>query len=174
MHQSHFFFVYLREYIHISPKTIRMEKIKKFFSWLRNAISPAYVTMFVAAFVLWYITKLGDTYTTEHTVVVESLGTEFEVDCTIRGKGTNLVGYTFLGRTSHFAVQDGELMFDSETTDEDGVKYRHISSASLQQALAARMGDIDLIAVGQVPPIKIEEERPAIEVINLNNNICTR
>ena len=51
---------------------------------------------------------------------------------------------------------------------------RHISSASLQQALAARMGDIDLIAVGQVPPIKIEEERPAIEVINLNNNICTR
>lgn len=65
-------------------------------------------------------------------------------------------------------------MFDSETTDEDGVKYRHISSASLQQALAARMGDIDLIAVGQVPPIKIEEERPAIEVINLNNNICTR
>ena len=151
-----------------------MVKIKKFFSWLRNAISPAYVSMFVAAFVLWYITKLGETYTTEHTVVVESLGTEFEVDCTIRGKGTNLVGYTFLGRRSHFAVQDGELMFDSETTDEDGVKYRHISTASLQQALAARMGDIDLIAVGQVPPLKIEEERPAIEVINLNNNICTR
>ena len=57
-----------------------------FFSWLRNAISPAYVTMFVAAFVLWYITKLGETYTTEHTVVVESLGTEFEVDCTIRAR----------------------------------------------------------------------------------------
>ena len=79
-----------------------MEKIKMFFSWLRNAISPAYVTMFVAAFVLWYITKLGDTYTTEHTVVVESLGTEFEVDCTIRGKGTNLVGYTFLAESQHF------------------------------------------------------------------------
>ena len=57
-----------------------MEKIKMFFSWLRNAISPAYVTMFVAAFVLWYITKLGETYTTEHTVVIESLGTEFEAD----------------------------------------------------------------------------------------------
>ena len=134
-----------------------MEKIKQFFSWLRNAISPAYVSMFVAAFVLWYITKLGETYTTEHTVVVESLGTEFEVDCTIRGKGTNLVGYTFLGRRSHFAVQDGELMFDSETTDEDGVKYRHISTASLQQALASRMSDIDVVAVGAMPVIESVE-----------------
>lgn len=155
-----------------------MEKIKKFFTgiiiWLRSAISPAYVTMLFVALVLWYITKLGETYTTDHTVVVESLGTEFEVECTIRGKGTNLVGYTFLGRSSHFTVQDGELMFDSETTDEDGVKYRHISSASLQQALAARMGDIDLIAVGQVPALKIEEAKPAASVINLNNNICTR
>ena len=151
-----------------------MEKINRFLSWLRNAISPAYMTMLFAAFVLWYITKLGDVYTTEHTVVVESLGTEFEVNCTIRGKGTNLVGYTFLGRSSHFTVQDSELMFDSETVAEDGVRYRHISSSSMHQALAARMGDIDLIAVGQVPPVKIEEERPEIEVVNLNQEVCTR
>lgn len=151
-----------------------MEKIKKFFNWVLSAISPIYVTMLVAAFVLWYITKLGETYTTEHTVVVESLGTEFEVDCTIRGKGTNLIAYTFLGRSSRFEVKDTELMFDSETIDEDGVVYRHIATSSLQQAIAARMGDIDLIAVGQVAPLKMELERPDVEVINLNSNICTR
>lgn len=151
-----------------------MEKIKKFFNWVLSAISPIYVTMLVAAFVLWYITKLGETYTTEHTVVVASLGTEFEVDCTIRGKGTNLIAYTFLGRSSRFEVKDTELMFDSETIDEEGVMYRHIATSSLQQAIAARMGDIDLIAVGQVPPLKIEVERPDVEVINLNSNICTR
>lgn len=151
-----------------------MEKIKKFFNWVLSAISPIYVTMLVAAFVLWYITKLGETYTTEHTVVVESLGTEFEVDCTIRGKGTNLIAYTFLGRSSRFEVKDTELMFDSETIDEDGVVYRHIATSSLQQAIAARMGDIDLIAVGQVAPLKMEVEHRKAEVITPNDNICTR
>ena len=45
-----------------------MNKIKEFFRRIASYISPAYVTMLVAAFILWYITKLGDTYTTDHMV----------------------------------------------------------------------------------------------------------
>ena len=79
-----------------------MERIKRFFGWLRGWISPAYITMLVAAFVLWYITKLGETYTTDHSVTVIVGGDEFEVDCTIRGKGTNLINYTISSRRSRF------------------------------------------------------------------------
>lgn len=135
-----------------------MDKIKSFFSWLRGAISPAYVTMLVAAFVLWYITKLGDTYTTDHEVTVVVDGEEFEVDCTIRGKGTDLINYTVSSRRSRFTVPATELTFDKEITDDDGLTYRHITTLSLQQALAARMSDIEVVSVGSVPALVSREE----------------
>lgn len=135
-----------------------MDKIKSFFSWLRGAISPAYVMMLVAAFVLWYITKLGDTYTTDHEVMVVVDGEEFEVDCTIRGKGTDLINYTVSSRRSRFAIPASELTFDKEITDDEGLTYRHITTLSLQQALAARMGDIEVVSVGSVPTLVSREE----------------
>lgn len=110
--------------------------------------------MLVAAFVLWYITKLGETYTTDHSVTVIVGGDEFEVDCTIRGKGTNLINYTISSRRSRFDIPEAELTFDREVTDNDGVTFRHITSLSLQQALTARMIDVDVVAVGSVPPLK--------------------
>lgn len=135
-----------------------MERIKRFFGWLRRWISPAYITMLVAAFVLWYITKLGETYTTDHSVTVIVGDDEFEVDCTIRGKGTNLINYTISSRRSRFDIPESELTFDREVTDNDGVTFRHITSLSLQQALTARMIDVDVVAVGSVPPLKSKEQ----------------
>lgn len=133
-----------------------MEKIKSFISWLRRCISPAFVTMLVAAFVLWYITKLGDTYTTDHRVTILVGDKELEVDCTIRGKGTNLINYTFMSRRSNFEIPIEELDFDRAYTEEDGHTYRHISAQSLQHALAARMSDIEVVTIGTVPPMKVE------------------
>lgn len=136
-----------------------MNKIKSFFSRLRGAISPAYVTMLVAAFILWYITKLGDTYTTDHEVAVVVDGDEFEVDCTIRGKGTNLINYTFSSRRSSFTIPSSELTFDKAVVDDEGVTHKHVSTLSLQQALAARMSDIEVVSVGSVPALVSNEER---------------
>ena len=68
-----------------------MEQIKNFFSWLRRWISPVYVAMLVAAFILWFITKLGGTYTTDHDVTVVIDNVEYSVDCTIKGKGIDLL-----------------------------------------------------------------------------------
>ena len=58
--------------------------------WLRKYISPVFVAMLVASFVLWYIAKLNYTYTTDKTVQVNVDGEEFEVVCVIEGLGTNL------------------------------------------------------------------------------------
>lgn len=134
-----------------------MERIKSFFRRIISYITPGYVAMVVAAFVLWYITKLGENYTTDHEVVVVIEGKSYDVDCTIRGKGTNLISYTLSNRRNNFVVSPAELSFDKEVTDDNGRTYRHVTSVSLQQALNARMNDIDVIAVGAVPMVLLDE-----------------
>ena len=120
---------------------------------LRSYISPVYVTMFFAAFILWYITKLGEVYTTEHQVAVGVDGQEFEVGCTIRGKGTNLIGYTHFSNAEVFEIPSTELTFDSESVADDGTPMHHIATTSLQQAIAARMSGVEVVSVGAVPEI---------------------
>lgn len=135
-----------------------MERVKSFFKWLRSCITPGYVAMLVAAFILWYITKLGETYTTEHEIEVVVEGQQLEVSCTIRGKGTNLIGYTLASKQKSFEVPAAELSFDSATVDSEGKHYRQISSTSMQHALAARMPDIEVIAVGVIPPLEVVDK----------------
>lgn len=134
-----------------------MEKIKSFLRRIIGYITPGYVAMVFAAFVLWYITKLGDNYTTEHDVIVVIDGKEYEVGCSVRGKGTNLISYTLARKSSHFVVPAEELSFDKEVTGDDGKTYRHVTNVSLQQALNARMNDVDVLAVTGVPMILLND-----------------
>lgn len=114
--------------------------------------------MLVAAFILWYITKLGETYTTDQEVVVVVDDQSFEVDCTIRGKGTNLINYTFSSRRRTFEIPSSELSFDKAVVDDNGNTYHQISSISLQQALAARMSDIEVVFVGATPTLELNKK----------------
>ena len=120
---------------------------------MRSYVSPTYVAMLFAAFVLWYIAKLGDTYTTDHEVVVVVDGERLNVDCVIRGKGTNLIGYTLFSQSDEFEIPSTELTFDMDSVDEEGRRLHHISTVSMQQALAARMTGVDIVSVGALPSI---------------------
>ncbi len=127
--------------------------IKELYKQLRSYVSPTYVAMLFAAFVLWYIAKLGDTYTTDHEVVVVVDGERLNVDCVIRGKGTNLIGYTLFSQSDEFEIPSTELTFDMDSVDEEGRRLHHISTVSMQQALAARMTGVDIVSVGALPSI---------------------
>ena len=151
-------------------KYLNIETGKKVYDFLRRYISPAYIMMFIAAFVLWYITKLGETYTTEHEVTVVIDGTPYTLDCTIRGKGTDLIGYTMSSRRSSFAISSSELTYEQDIPKGDGVIQRHISTVSLQQALAARMSDIEVVAVGSIPPIEVEIAEETMKGDNTSND----
>ena len=120
---------------------------------VRNYISPVYLTMLFAAFVLWYITKLGEVYTTEHQIVVVVDDQQLDVACTIRGKGTNLIGYTIFSKEDVFEIPSTELTFDMESLAEDGTPMHHIATTSLQQAIAVRMSGVEVVSVGSIPPI---------------------
>ena len=109
--------------------------------------------MLIAAFVLWYIAKLGDTYTTEHEVAVIVDGEHIDVDCVIRGKGTNLIGYTLFSQSDECEIPSTELTFDMDSVDESGQRMHHIATISMQQALAARMTGVEIVSVGAMPSI---------------------
>lgn len=130
-----------------------MEFIREIFGWVRRCVSPVYVTMLFASFVLWFITKLGDTYTTDHEVVVIIDNKEYVVDCTIRGKGTDLVHYTLSSERSCFTLPLSDLTQDKPMVDNDGNSIVHITAESMKLALAQRMGNVDVVSVGSVPVI---------------------
>ncbi|MBO7199116.1 MAG: hypothetical protein J6V26_03695 [Alistipes sp.] len=130
-----------------------MEIVNRVFSWVRRCVSPVYMAMLFAAFVLWFITKLGDTYTTDHEVTVTIDNVEYNVSCTIRGKGTDLVHYTLSTKRSNFVIPSSDLTHDKPIVDNEGRSYVHITAESLKLALAQRMGSVDVVAVGSVPII---------------------
>jgi hypothetical protein len=60
---------------------------------MHRYVSPVFLALLVASFILWYIAKLSYTYTAEQTVKVSVDGQPFEVTCVVEGVGTNLFGY---------------------------------------------------------------------------------
>ncbi len=61
--------------------------------WMHRYVSPVFLALLVASFILWYIAKLSYIYTTEQVVRVSVDGSRFDVTCVVEGVGTNLFGY---------------------------------------------------------------------------------
>ena len=113
--------------------------------WLRKYISPVFVAMLVASFVLWYIAKLNYTYTTDKTVQVNVDG---------EGLGTNLFSRMVYMRNS-LRIPLSELDY-APSPDEEG--YIVIDPQSLQNAISVHYSDVKVVAVRNIPPIKLPVE----------------
>lgn len=50
-------------------------------------LSPMFLTLLVASFVLWYGTKLSHVYTTEMPIIVNIEGEDYKVDCVVEAQG---------------------------------------------------------------------------------------
>ena len=110
---------------------------------MHRYVSPVFLALLVASFILWYIAKLSYTYTTEQTVRVSVDGQPFEVTCVVEGVGTNLFGYrVYMNKTlrSYEEGHEGKLIIDPQ---------------SLQNALAPRFSDIKIISIGDIPEIDV-------------------
>ena len=82
-----------------------MENLLK---WVHRYVSPVFLALLVASFILWYIAKLSYTYTTDQTVRVDVDGVPFEVTCVVEGVGTNLFGYrVYMNKTLHIPLFAG-------------------------------------------------------------------
>ena len=142
-----------------------MEILKSMWGWFRSAVSTAFVILFCASFILWYILKLQYTYTTDYSVLVNVEGEQVRVPCVIEGKGTNLLGYRVnKHKEIRIPLSDRKYTFTSDPEESgDGALTNMyiIDPQSMQSAISVRFSDIKVISVGDVPPLRLhgEEEK---------------
>lgn len=126
------------------------DSLRKF---LGQLISPVFVTMLVAALILWYVSKLSYTYTTEMPVNINIDGQRIKVTCLVEGRGTALWGERMSLR-SKINIKSSEL----RTRPSGNPPYVIIDSASLGKimSLKANSGDFRIISVTDIPEFNPE------------------
>lgn len=131
--------------------------IDKILRWVHRYVSPVFLALLVASFILWYIAKLSYTYTTDQCVRVDVDGERFEVTCVVEGIGTNLFGYrVYSDKLIHIPLADLKYTVSRE----EGHEGRLIlDPQSLQNALSLKFSDIKVKAIRSIPEI----DRPETE-----------
>lgn len=133
--------------------------MENFMRWLRQYISPVFLALLVASFILWYIAKLSYTYTTEQVIRVNVEGEEFKVTCVVEGVGTNLFGYkAYMRKTLRIPLSELRYKRSNESGQEEQLI---LDPQSLQSAISVRFSDIKVISIGAVPEIDAPKEKEA-------------
>ena len=119
--------------------------------WMHRYVSPVFLALLVASFILWYIAKLSYTYTTGQTVRVDVDGQFFEVTCTVEGVGTNLFGYqVYMNKTLRIPLAELKYKRSREEGHEGKII---IDPQSLQNAISKKFSDIKITSIDAVPEI---------------------
>lgn len=135
-----------------------MDKLKAFGRLAKSSISPAFILLMCASFLMWYILKLQYTYTTDYSVMVNIEGERLRVPCVVEGKGTNLFGYrVYMHKEIKIPLNDLKYTIDSQLDVEAAavVDSIIIDPQSMQSAISVRVSDIKIISVGDVPPLSM-------------------
>lgn len=111
---------------------------------------PVFILMLVLSFGMWYMIKLGDTYTTEIEVRIYIEDHEMTVPCVAKGKGTDL----FLNRRGGKPIHLQWSNLDVEPS-KDNPEYIVVSRESLRKAISAERHGLEIISIGAIPEIKL-------------------
>ena len=120
-------------------------------SKLRKYISPAFVVMLVMSFFLWYMIKLGYTYTAEMPVNINIAGHEVKGTVVVEGVGYRLASYRFSNR-KNISLDWGDVEVTPSSTDPQAVV---ISPFSLQNIISMRNPDIRVVSMGVIPEVEL-------------------
>ncbi|MCI7139473.1 hypothetical protein [Alistipes sp.] len=124
---------------------------------LRRYVSPVFLALLVASFILWYLAKLSYTYTTEQTIRLSIDGQPVEISCVVEGLGTNLFGYrVYMNKTLRIPLAELHTT-PSEVEGHEGKLV--IDPQSLQHAISVRFSDIKVISVNSIPEIDAPEKK---------------
>ena len=138
------------------------------FLWLRvrQAISPVYMVLLCASFLLWYILKLQYTYTTNFSVLINVDGERLRVPCVVEGKGTNLLGYKAYSRKElKIPLKDLKYTIESDYGDSGELlgSWYNLDPQSVQSAISVNFSDIKVISLGDIPSLAIPEDKGPAE-----------
>ena len=143
-----------------------MNLLKRFSALVRHYVSPVFVTLFCASFVLWYIVKLDHTYTTEYAVHVNIDGERLRVPCVVEGKGATLFGYrVYMHRQIRIPLSELKYTVEHRSVEPQAEGAAPtvdetlciLDPQSLQNAISVRISDIKVISVGNIPPLPMPD-----------------
>lgn len=139
------------------------ERIKVFRRWTHRYISPVFIALFCASFILWYILKLGNVYTTDYSVLVNIEGETLRVPCVVEGVGTNLFGYrVYMHKELKIPLTDLKYKVEQTYDDETGEPLGRVyvfDRQSMQSAISVRFSDIKVISVGDIPVLPVPQKQ---------------
>ncbi|MBR4996013.1 MAG: hypothetical protein IKY82_08130 [Alistipes sp.] len=145
-----------------------IDKLNIIRRWIRGYISPVFIGLFCASFILWYILKLGNVYTTNYDVRLNLDGNALSVSCVVEGKGVNLLGYRVYQQHKELKIPMSDLKYVveqsvDEQTGEVLERYCVIDPQSLQNAITVRFSDIKVLSLGDVPHLMLDSEQDSTE-----------
>ena len=130
-----------------------MENLLK---WMHRYVSPVFLALLVASFILWYLAKLTYMYTTEQTIRLSIDGQPVEITCVVEGVGTNLFGYrVYMNKTLRIPLAE---LKTRRATGEGHEGKLVIDPQSLQNAISVHYSAGKVVAVRNIPPIKLPVE----------------
>ena len=98
--------------------------IDSLLKWMHRYVSPVFLALLMASFILWYIAKLSYIYTTEQKVRVDVDGQVFDVTCTVEGVGTNLFGYqVYMNKTLRIPLSALKYKRSREEAVSDFIRF---------------------------------------------------
>lgn len=145
-----------------------LNRLNVIYRWIRGYISPVFIVLFCASFILWYIIKLGNVYTTNYDLRLNIDGESLRVPCVVEGVGTNLLGYNvYQHKELKFALSDLKYAVEQKVDEQTGEvlgRYCIIDNQSLQNAITLRFSDIKVLSVGDIPLIPLPETSDTTQV----------
>jgi hypothetical protein len=137
-----------------------INSIKLFWLRLRRTISPVYIGLLCASFLLWYILKLQYTYTTNFSVLINVNGERLRVPCVVEGKGANLLSYRVYDRKElKLPLEDLKYTITEDWNDSGELlgRWYELDPQSVRSAISVRFSDIKVISVGDIPLMAVPE-----------------
>ena len=116
-----------------------IDKLKAIWRQVKSYVSPTFIMLLCASFIMWYILKLQYTYTTDYAVLVNIEGERMRVPCVIEGKGTNLFGYrVYMHKELKIPLNDLKYSIESKLDVQAGavVDSIIIEPNSMQSAIS--------------------------------------
>jgi hypothetical protein len=131
--------------------------IEKIVFLRRKYVSSIFLTMLIVSYILWYVNKLDDTYTTNFLIRCTIEDEAFHVRCTAEGKGYRLFTLRYLGgigkpRNMPLVPEDIEMI-------PSAINPGHyvINTLSLQNVISQRNADVKIISIENPREIILKE-----------------
>jgi len=142
-----------------------LDKLRALLAWIQGYVSPVFVLLLCASFILWYIVKLEYPYKAKYNVAIDVDGERIRVPCVVEGRGAALLGYrAYLHKQIKISLSELKYAVEEKIDEQTGrvtESYCIIDPQSLLSALSIRFSDISVVAVEDIPPLPMPESAAA-------------